>query len=107
MSYDLPHSVEHELTARGFELAYGSGGAVAVAPLIPGVCAGLRIAVGSDRISTRGRIGALVAREAGALVRSERGEFPASLDAPARALLVAATDEDLESLEAALATAGI
>jgi hypothetical protein len=87
---------------------YGCGGAIAVAPLIPGVCAGLRIAATQEGVSIRGRIGALVAAEAGALLEREGGApFPEALAAPARALLVAADDSGLEALRYAFEAAGI
>ena len=71
------------LRARGFEVQRGCGGAVAVAPLVRGVCGGLRVAK-SAPISTRGRIGLLVAAEAGAMVTTGTGApFPVSIDAPA------------------------
>ena len=55
-------------------------------------------------VSIRGRIGALIAAEAGAVIRCETGgSFPDSVDAPARALLVAANSEDLALLERAIA----
>jgi hypothetical protein len=58
-------------------------------------------------VSIRGRIGALVAAEAGALVRDEHGRpFPREIEAPARALLVAAGARELSALEEALAAAG-
>ena len=84
------------------------GGAIAVAPLVPGACAGLRIAMEPDPdLSIRGRIGALIAAEAGALVRGEDGAaFPLDIETRARALLVAASPFELSALEAALAAAG-
>ena len=105
VSHGLPESVAERLRRAGFELAFASGGAVAVAPLLPGVRAGLRVAPRTPLgVSIRGRIGALVAREAGAMLRCETGRpFPDSVDAPARALLVGATSEDLALLEEAIA----
>ncbi len=106
VSYGLPDPVIERLEGHGFEVAYGCGGAIAVAPLIPGVRAGLRIGNGHEGISIRGRIGALIAREAGALLESEGGAgFPTTLDAPARVLLVAAREDDLGVLREALAAA--
>ena len=70
------------------------GGAIAVAPLVPGACAGLRIAreEPDPDLSIRGRIGALIAAEAGALVHGEDGAaFPLDIETRARALLVAAS----------------
>jgi hypothetical protein len=63
---------------------------------------GLRVAkVGT--ISTRGRIGLLVAAEAGANVEAENGEpFPASIDAPAETLVVASDSEIAWELRSAL-----
>ena len=57
-------------------------------------------------VSIRGRIGVLIAEEAGALVRSETGNrFPRDIDSPAAALLVAADEADLAVLQNALAAA--
>jgi fructose-1,6-bisphosphatase/inositol monophosphatase family enzyme len=107
VSHDLPDAAQQKLRARGYEVVPGAGGAIAVAPLVPGVRAGLRLARTPKGISSRGRIGALIAAEAGALVRCETGkEFPTELDAPARALLVAGHADDMDALEEALA-AGI
>ena len=106
VSHGLPEAAKEALRARGYEVVHGAGGAIAVAPLVPGVRAGLRVANGPKGISARGRIGALIAAEAGALVRCESGkEFPSELAEPARALLVAARREEMEALEAALAGA--
>ena len=107
VSHDLPEAARASLLARGFEPVSASGGAIAVAPLVPGVRAGLRWVRGKGvGVSIRGRIGALIAEEAGALVRCETGErFPRRLDEPAAALLVAASDEDLRVLQDAFAAA--
>jgi len=108
VSHELPEAARETLRARGYEVVHGAGGSIAVAPLVPGVRAGLRIARGQKNISSRGRIGALIAAEAGALLRCESGkEFPAELDAPARALLVATHQDDMEALEAAIACAAV
>lgn len=107
VSHDLPGPAVESLLASGFEVAPASGGAIAVAPLIPGVRAGLRLADRPPELSIRGRIGALVSAEAGARVACENGApFPARVDAPARALLVAADDADLAELRAAVSAAG-
>lgn len=105
ISHDLPGPAVEVLLAHGYEVAPASGGAIAVAPLLPGVRAGLRwVARGS--VSTRGRIGALVSAEAGALVLDGRGNpFPAELDARASALVVAAEEEDAVALQEAVAAA--
>ena len=106
VSHELPGAVLECLKARGYEVREGCGGAVALAPLIPGVRAGLRIARTAPSISVRGRIGALIAEEAGALLRCETGEaFPRQLGAPARALIVASNAEDLCALKEAIAAA--
>jgi fructose-1,6-bisphosphatase/inositol monophosphatase family enzyme len=104
VSHELPEAAKEGLRARGYDVVHGAGGAIAVAPLVPGVCAGLRVT--QKGISRRGRIGVLIASEAGALVRCESGkEFPPELGEPARALLVAARGEEMEALEEALASA--
>jgi hypothetical protein len=95
----LPPRVAERLRAAGYEPAPACGGAIAVAPLIPGVRAGLRVAPGGRSISWQGRIGALIAAAGGARVENERGEpFPDAVDAPARALLLSADDADREAL---------
>ncbi len=108
VSHDLPEPAAEVLRSRGLELVPASGGAIAVAPLVPGVRAGLRLVRGaSPGVSTRGRIGALVSEEAGALVRCETGDaFPSKIHDPAHALLVAADEADLDTLQRALAALG-
>jgi fructose-1,6-bisphosphatase/inositol monophosphatase family enzyme len=106
VSHELPEAARERLRARGYELVHGAGGAIAVAPLVPGVRAGLRVTHGAKGISARGRIGALIATEAGAIVHCESGkEFPLELSAPAQALVVAARGEDMDALEEALSAA--
>jgi fructose-1,6-bisphosphatase/inositol monophosphatase family enzyme len=102
VSHGLPDAVRARLVERDLEPVPASGGAIAVAPLLPGVRAGLRLApMGS--ISVRGRVGALIGREAGARVcRQDGAPFPDTLDAPAEALLVAPDDETLDDLRFAL-----
>lgn len=106
VSHETPAPVCDRLRERGFEVVFGSGGAISVAPLIPGVRAGLRLPHSSDDISIRGRIGLLISSEAGALMESEGGErFPSRIDQPAQALLLAADEQDMDHLRYALAAA--
>jgi fructose-1,6-bisphosphatase/inositol monophosphatase family enzyme len=109
VSHDLCTDAVETLRSRGFEVLPACGGAISVAALIPGVCAGLRVATNDPpNVSIRGRIGAMISAEAGALVRCETGDpFPRDIDAPARALLVAADPEDLGALLDAVAEAGV
>ncbi len=103
VSHGMPAAAIEALLARGYEVGSASGGAVAVAPLIPGVCAGLRLGTAAAGVSRRGRVGLLVAREAGLLVRgADDAPFPELLDAPAPVLRVAAREEDLAALGAVL-----
>lgn len=104
VSHDLPEGVAEHLEARGYRLGRGCGGAVAVAPLLDGVCGGLRVPRPGETVSVRGRIGALVAREAGARLATGTGApLPEHLDTPLDALAVAASDAVLDDLVAALA----
>ena len=106
LSHDLPEPACQVLRAAGWQPEPASGGAISVAPLIPGVRAGIRLALDSDRISIRGRVGVLIAEEAGARVSCESGEpFPRGIHTAARALLVAANGDDLQVLQRALAAA--
>jgi fructose-1,6-bisphosphatase/inositol monophosphatase family enzyme len=103
VSHEMPAPVVERLRHSGFEVAFGCGGAISVAPLIPGVRAGLRLAQGPRGVSVRGRLGLVIARAAGALVEAEGGApFPEDLSAPARALAVAAEPGDLALLREAL-----
>ncbi len=107
ISHDLPAAAIARLRERGYRVAPACGGAISVAPLVPGVAAGLRVAGGSPAdVSIRGRIGALIAEEAGALVYTEGGErFPRDIGTKARALIVAASERELEVLDEALSIA--
>ena len=103
LSDGVPDAVAERLRARGFEVGRGCGGAVAIAPLLPGVRGGMRVAK-SDTISTRGRIGLLIAAEAGACIETGDGApFPTAIDAPADTLVVASDAEIARELRAALA----
>jgi fructose-1,6-bisphosphatase/inositol monophosphatase family enzyme len=103
ISHDLPGAAVEVLLERGFQVSPACGGAISVAPLVPGVRAGLRWVAGGS-VSIRGRIGALIAAEAGALVTGEAGEpFVRDIHAQARALLIAAEPGDLAALQAAVA----
>jgi hypothetical protein len=59
--------------------------------------------VKNGTVSVRGRIGALISSEAGALVRAADGRpFPQDIRQPERAMLVACNEEDLGVLLAAV-----
>jgi len=109
VSHDLQAESVEVLRSHGFEVVPACGGAISVAPLIPGVCAGLRVATNDPpNVSIRGRIGAMISAEAGARVCSETGApFPRDIDEPARALIVAASSAHVEVLRSALAPAGV
>lgn len=110
----VSHGIDKTALARlrelGYEAVPAAGGAVAVAPLVPGVCGGLRVAAastGPSGVSSRGRVGLLVAREAGAIVCGVGGEpFPDGVDTVAPGLITAGSasvrDDLLVVLEAAL-----
>jgi len=103
VSHGMPGRVTEALAARGFVVEHACGGAVAVAPLVPGVCAGLRLAPSGRGVSRRGRIGVLIAQEAGCCVAGEPGRpFPDDLDARAPVLRVAADEATLGEVEDAL-----
>lgn len=108
VSNNMPQAVLEGLREEADEIRCGCGGAVAVAPLVAGVRAGLRWAPGESGISIRGRIGALIAREAGACVRDAHGRpFPEDVAAPAPALVVTATADDAEWLGRVVRGAGL
>ena len=97
------------LEERGFEVIPACGGAVSVAPLIVGVRAGLRwSSSGGIGISLRGRIGARIAAEGGAFLRSEDdSDFPLDTKTRAAGLRVAAREDELELLAGALRAGGL
>ncbi|MCL4685609.1 hypothetical protein KJ059_12775 [Myxococcota bacterium] len=102
LSDGVPEPVEARLRTAGFETRRACGGAVALAPLVPGVRGGLRISKYAT-ISVRGRIGVLIAREAGALAETAAGApFPDSLDEPATSLIVASDRATVDAIQAAL-----
>lgn len=109
VSHDLPAPALERLRAAGLDPLPASGGAISVAPLIPGVRAGLRLAqTHPGGVSIRGRIGALISAEAGALTATANGApFPLDLETPATALLVAPNETDLGTLTEALAAPGV
>ena len=99
VSHGAPEAVVEAVRARGFEVARGCGGAVAVAPLIPGVRAGLRVASPGGQISIRGRIGLVIARAGGAEACDRAGrDFPRDPEAFADALVVSADPADRDTL---------
>lgn len=103
VSHDLPSAAVESLQRRGYEVRAASGGAIALAPLIPGACAGFRFArENAGGVSVRGRIAALISAEAGALVMDGADPFPADIRAPARSLLVAASAKEMAHLQEAL-----
>jgi len=105
VSNGMPTPVSDYLRERGHEVIPACGGVVAIAPLIRGVCAGVRRSATGD-ISIRGRIGALIAREGGAVVETEGGRaFPTDVSTGAATLRSVCDPADLPLLEAALATA--
>ena len=102
VSHSVPQRTRAALESEGFEVAPAAGGAVAIAPLLPGVRAGIRYAAEESGIgiSIRGRVGVAIAREAGAFVRAEGGQpFPDDLDTPCRLLSVTANEKDQEALQ--------
>jgi len=99
LSYGAPESALAYLRERGYEPVLGCGGAISVAPCVPGICAGVRFANRPEGISNRGRIGLLVSHEAGAVSASEASRpFPSSMTTHAMALLVARDGPTLEEL---------
>jgi len=105
VSHNLPSSAVERLQDHGYEVAAASGGAISVAPLIPGVCAGLRLVrENPEGVSIRGRIGALISAEAGAFVMGKTAPFTPDIRIPAPALLIATNENILAHLRDALST---
>jgi fructose-1,6-bisphosphatase/inositol monophosphatase family enzyme len=98
VSPNMSEKVLEFLRGEGLEPAPACGGAIAVSPLLPGVCGGLREAAGVKSLrslSWQGRIGLLISGAGGARAEGMRGEpFPLEVDAHAPILLVAAREEE-------------
>jgi hypothetical protein len=93
VSPGMPEKVLDLLRGEGLEPSPACGGAIAVAPLIPGVRAGLREAAGGKSLSWQGRIGLLISGAGGATIENAAGApFPEEVDAEERLLLVSADD---------------
>ncbi|MCG8589999.1 MAG: hypothetical protein MJE66_11980 [Proteobacteria bacterium] len=108
VSHGMPQSVRHALRDRGYEVAMGCGGAVGIAPLVRGVCAGLRYASNDLGVSVRGRISAAIARAAGAHVVGRDGEaFPEDEHTPAPILVSAAQERDARAILDVVAASGV
>ena len=108
VSHGMPAAVGEHLERNGYEVTPACGGAVAVAPLVPGVRAGLRYARGDFGISIRGRIGCRIAVEAGARVLGpDGGDFPLDVSTSAHSLRTATDESDLKLLGDALAAADL
>lgn len=110
VSDTTPDAVVKALEAHSFLPALASGGAISVAPLVPGVVAGLRFAraegAAAPSISVRGRVGLLVSREAGAFVgNADASAFPDDLQTPAPSLLVAHDAEIARAISDAVRSA--
>lgn len=107
VSHQMPAGVTEALRSRDLDVVPACGGAIAVAPLVPGVRAGLRWVDGPLGLSVRGRVGTLIARESGACVATD-GDRPLSLklDEVVSTLRVAADDEDLRVLAECLREGG-
>jgi fructose-1,6-bisphosphatase/inositol monophosphatase family enzyme len=104
VSHGMPEAAAEVLRSHDYEVISACGGAVAVAPLVSGVCAGVRWADTPLGISIRGRVGVLIAREAGAVVGAANGAaFPEDMETPSSTLLVASHPDQLEHLNEALA----
>ncbi len=105
VSQGVSEDVRGRIREAGFRPRFGSGGAIALAPLLPGVSAGLRVSEGPEGVSIRGRIGVLLSRcREGVAVASRDGDFPDDLSTPCHTLLVARRTEEIEMLRAALRT---
>lgn len=103
VSHELPQRAVERLRDAGYEIWFGSGGAISVAPLVQGFRAGLRFNPAHETISIRGRVGVIITRAAGGHAWTASGEpFPELLEEPSRALLTAAEEEELPALRAAL-----
>ncbi len=98
VSYEIPEGVVQALEGMGFDVGYGCGGALAVATLMPDVFGSIRWCP-EKGVSIRGKVGLLIAREAGALVCDGKGgPFTEQLSVRSDLSLTAANHEILDQL---------
>jgi len=98
-SHGIPEASREGLRRCDASPVAACGGAVSIAPLVKGVRAGIRWGHAEEGISIRGRIGLLVAREAGLCVLGSTGQdFPEDIGSFEPGLVIAPTREAAEPL---------
>jgi hypothetical protein len=105
VSAGLPEEIGRRLSLSGLRLLTAAGGAIGVAPLLPGICGGLRIMEGSEGLSRRAWVACLATLEAGGCVEALDGPFPARHQRGVRGLVIAPSTDGIARLREALRTA--
>ena len=102
VSQYVPDSVRTALSEKGYEPTFGSGGAISVAPLVPGVVAGLRVSPSAEGVSIRGRVGLPITLAAGAIAATKSGDFPLEISQKSDHLITATDEATLKDIRDAL-----
>lgn len=98
VSQNVPEPVRSVLRDKGYEPTFGSGGAISIAPLVPGIIGGLRMSPGVEGVSIRGRIGVPITLAAGAKAETVSGEFPLSISQSSDHLITASDETTLKDI---------
>jgi fructose-1,6-bisphosphatase/inositol monophosphatase family enzyme len=103
ISHGVPDPVEERLRAMGLTLTLAAGGAIGVAPLLPGTLGALRISGQPEGLSRRAWIAALPVLEAGGAVEALDGPFPERYQQGVRGTIVASTPAQVDELRVVVA----
>jgi fructose-1,6-bisphosphatase/inositol monophosphatase family enzyme len=98
ISKSLRAESQDDLCKQGYELAAACGGAIGVAPLLPGTGGAVRISDQPDGLSRRTWVATLATLEAGGVVETLAGPFPTRYEPGIRGVLVAPNSSTLEEL---------
>jgi len=98
VSHELPSGLWQKLEAEGFEVRKACGGAIGVAPLLPGVVGAIRTTSSSAGLSVRTWISTLATRELGGCVLTHQGVLPKLYRGGISAIVVGRSRPDADRL---------
>jgi hypothetical protein len=105
VSPGLPEPISRALGQQGLEPCTAAGGVIGIAPLLPGMVAGVRITGQPQGLSRRAWVAALPTLEAGGCVEGLSGAFPERYTPGEPGLLVASSPEEISRLRSTLSAA--
>jgi len=95
VSHELPSGLVERLTAKGFEACRAAGGAIGVAPLLPGTSAAIRTTQSHSGLSRRTWVSTLATLEAGGCVETLSGPLPGTFTPGIQEVIVARSCEEV------------